>query len=78
MVLRFTIFAEKAKQTAMVGQTLGKLDKAIETITSKLAAQAGAAAGGGAGGGGAGGGGADGGGGGGGGDAGGKNSKISE
>ena len=39
----------------MVGQTLGKLDKAIGTITAKLEAQAGAAAGG-AGGGGAGGG----------------------
>ena len=40
----------------MVGQTLGKLDKAIGTITAKLEAQAGAAAGGGGAGGGDGGG----------------------
>jgi len=41
----------------MVGQTLGKLDKAIDTITTKLEAQAAAAGGGGGDGGGGGGGG---------------------
>jgi len=56
-VLSFLSLLERAKQTAMVGQTLGKLDKAIDTITTKLEAQAAAAGGGGGDGGGGGGGG---------------------